>query len=79
MTLQSGALLGSYEILSLLGSGGMEVYQAKDLKLGRNLAVIEERRNNNQPYLYGNPLHRVACIAAQLRDHPPYRKLMTRK
>jgi serine/threonine-protein kinase len=32
--------LGPYEILSPLGAGGMgEVYRAKDLKLGRNVAV----------------------------------------
>jgi serine/threonine-protein kinase len=35
-----GSRLAQYEITSHLGSGGMgEVYQAKDLKLGRNVAV----------------------------------------
>ncbi len=40
MPLQPGTRLGNYEVLSELGSGGMgEVYRAKDLKLGRVVAV----------------------------------------
>jgi eukaryotic-like serine/threonine-protein kinase len=35
-----GKKLAQYEIESLLGSGGMgEVYQARDSRLGRNVAV----------------------------------------
>ncbi len=35
-----GKKLGHYEITSQLGKGGMgEVYQAKDAKLGRNVAI----------------------------------------
>ena len=40
MTLTAGSRLGSYEIVSLLGSGGMwDVYRAKDHKLGRDVAI----------------------------------------
>jgi serine/threonine protein kinase len=36
----SGSRLGTYEMLSALGAGGMaEVYRAKDTKLGRDVAL----------------------------------------
>jgi len=40
MALASGSRLGPYEIVSLLGSGGMgEVYLAHDPRLGRHVAI----------------------------------------
>jgi serine/threonine protein kinase len=40
MTLAAGARLGPYEILGFLGAGAMgEVYAARDVRLGRDVAV----------------------------------------
>jgi len=40
VTLTSGMKLGEYEVKSLVGAGGMgEVYRARDLRLGRDVAI----------------------------------------
>jgi serine/threonine protein kinase len=40
MALQAGTRLGSYEVVSLVGAGGMgEVYRARDTRLGREVAI----------------------------------------
>ena len=40
MTISAGDRLGSFEILSAIGAGGMgEVYRARDLRLNRDVAI----------------------------------------
>jgi eukaryotic-like serine/threonine-protein kinase len=40
MAIQPGTRVGSYEIISAIGAGGMgEVYRARDAKLGRDVAI----------------------------------------
>ena len=40
MALSNGSRIGSYEIVSAIGAGGMgEVYRARDTKLGRDVAI----------------------------------------
>ncbi len=40
MTIAPGSRLGQYEVVSLIGGGGMgEVYRARDTKLGRDVAL----------------------------------------
>ena len=40
MPLALGSQIGPYEIVSLIGTGGMgEVYRARDTRLGRDVAI----------------------------------------
>src|SRR5437868_979577 len=40
MAIQQGARLGPYEIIASIGAGGMgEVYRARDMRLGRDVAI----------------------------------------
>src|SRR5438105_13537852 len=70
MTLSTGTRLGSYEILSALGVGGMgEVYRARDTKLGRGVAV----KVLPEPYL--SDVERVARFEREAKvlaslNHP---------
>src|SRR5882672_812291 len=70
MTLTAHARLGPYEILALLGSGGMgEVYRARDTRLDRDVAVkvLPDRFANDQQAL--GRFHREAKAVAAL-SHP---------
>jgi serine/threonine-protein kinase len=70
MTRQAGTNLGSYEILSLLGIGGMgEVYRARDTKLGRDIALkILPASFTNDPERVAR-FRREAQVLASL-NHP---------
>ena len=70
MTLQPGSRLGSYEILSALGAGGMgEVYRARDTKLNRNVAIkVLPDVFANDPERLAR-FHREAQVLAAL-NHP---------
>jgi len=70
MALSSGAKLGPYAILSPLGEGGMgEVYRARDMRLGRDVAI------KVLPAAYSADLERLRRFeqearATSLLNHP---------
>ena len=65
-----GRQLGSYQVLSLLGTGGMgEVYRAHDRKLGRDVAIkVLPKEFSQDPERLGR-LEREARMLASL-NHP---------
>jgi serine/threonine protein kinase/tetratricopeptide (TPR) repeat protein len=69
-TLTPGARLGSYEIESALGAGGMgEVYRARDLRLNRQVAIkVLPRASTADPHARER-LRREAMAVAAI-DHP---------
>ncbi len=51
MTLAAGARLGPYEILSLIGAGGMgEVWKARDTRLGRMVAIKKVKEQHSERF-----------------------------
>ena len=70
MPLSAGSRLGSYEILALIGAGGMgEVYRARDTKLGRPVAIKVLPGHLADDTSARERLRREAVAAAAL-DHP---------
>jgi serine/threonine protein kinase len=70
MDLTTGSLLGPYEIVSRIGSGGMgEVFKARDTRLNRSVAIkILPEEFKNKPELRAR-LEREAKVISQL-NHP---------
>ena len=70
LSIPFGTHIGTYEIVSLLGTGGMgEVYRAHDTRLGRDVAIkILARRVAEDPILLAR-LEREARLLASL-NHP---------
>ena len=68
--MESGTKLGHYEILTLLGKGGMgEVWRARDTKLGREVAI------KTLPEKFAKDAHRLARFEREAKllaslNHP---------
>src|SRR6202521_3688696 len=70
MALTSGTKLGPYEIVALLGAGGMgEVYRARDTRLDRNVAVKVLPANLSSDPSLRQRLEREAKAVSKL-SHP---------
>ena len=70
MRLTPGSRVGPYEVVALLGTGGMaEVYRAKDTRLGRDVAlkVMSEALGGDGPLV--ERFGREAKLAGSL-NHP---------
>ena len=65
MSLVLGTRLGAYEVLALIGAGGMgEVYRARDTKLNRDVAI------KILPDAFASDPERLARFSAKRRRSP---------
>ena len=74
MTLAPGTRLGAYEIVALIGAGGMgEVYRARDTRLKRDVAVkvLPDAFANDVERL--SRFQREAELLAALKRNPRFR------
>ena len=71
MALQAGARLGPYEVVALIGAGGMgEVYQARDTRLDRTVAVkVLAPELANDPEFRARFAHEAKAISALNHPH----------
>jgi len=70
IVLPSGSKVGPYEVLSLLGEGGMgQVYRGRDPRLGRDIAIKVLARDSSQDLEAIGRLEREARAIAAL-SHP---------
>jgi serine/threonine protein kinase len=70
MPIRPGSRLGPYEVISLVGSGGMgQVYKAYDQRLGREVALKILSSEGQERALFQQRLEREARAAAAV-THP---------
>jgi serine/threonine protein kinase len=79
MPLALGSRLGPYEIVSLIGSGGMgEVYRARDTRLDRDVAikVLPEAfaADANRVRRFEQEARAIAALRADLRPAGVWRR-----
>ena len=70
MAIPRGTRIGAYEVVSLLGSGGMgEVYRARDTRLGRDVAIKVLANRVTDDEIVVSRIEREARLLASL-NHP---------
>jgi Serine/threonine protein kinase len=75
MRLAAGVRLGPYEVLALLGAGGMaEVYRARDTRLGREVAVKVVSEALGADGAFVEFARRTGLVEVWEREGPPWRR-----
>ena len=70
MSLQPGTRLGPYEVLGLAGAGGMgEVYRARDVRLGRIIAIKTVAARGDDPDARARLAREARAIASLNHPH----------